>query len=178
MATRKNKSNKSNKFRKSNKSRKRRGGGEPKGYGRPKSKENRRLFHSSNTILSDADIEKKNILLARIKENRNKVTQKQNKNAEHKREYKKQQDEKKEAIISLMKKETNEVKKETNKAKRLTNEPIKSQESKKQKSTYYNEAEREILSEFDIPLTPSIPLNPYSSGGKRKTRKLRKSNRK
>jgi hypothetical protein len=198
MATRKNKSNKSNKFRKSNKSRKLRGGVLTV-YG----KEKKRLLRTVPSLLSPADLEKRNKITNSIKINGTKTQRAeaiQNQNAEHKRQYKKQQDEikrikeetktskreKKEAIISLMKKETNEVKKETNKAKRLTNEPIKSQESKKHRSTTYNPiAERETLfkfdiplTELDIPLTPSIPLNPYSSGGKRKTRKSKRKTRK
>jgi hypothetical protein len=147
MATRKNKSNKSNKFRKSNKSRKLRGGGKPKGKGLGYGNEQRRLLNSSYDKLTEADQKKKFVLSEWLK--------------------------KTEKETNEVKKETNEVKKETNEVKKETNEPIKSPESKKQKSiTYHDKAERETLFEF------GIPLNPYSSGGKRKTRKSKRKTRK
>jgi len=199
MATRKNKSNKfrktrkikSNKFRKSNKSRKLRGGVLTV-YG----KEKKRLLRTVPSLLSPADLEKRNKIINSIKINGTKTQRAeaiQNQNAEHKRQYNIQQAEikkikeetktskreKKEAIISLMKKETNATIK-SHEAKRQTNEPIKSQESKKQKPTTYHDdnAERAILFEFDIPLTPGISLTPHSSGGKRKSKKSKRKTRK
>jgi hypothetical protein len=154
MATRKNKSNKSNKFRKSNKSRKLRGGGKPKGKGLGYGNEQRRLLNSSYDKLTEADQKKKFVLSEWLKKTEKETN-----------EVKKETNE--------VKKETNEVKKETNEVKKETNEPIKSPESKKQKSiTYHDKAERETLFEF------GIPLNPYSSGGKRKTRKSKRKTRK